>query len=103
VHGRGNPLLRTLHQLPAVRLVRRISARAADAPMNDRIRVVDATVDTMGHRLTLSPRDNSRISGVLAYEQLPDSGLRIRGKLVRDSVDVTLRRVDERMMFRLLR
>ena len=71
--------------------------------VHERIRVLDATVDTVAHRLTLSPRDNSRISGVLAYEQLPDSGLRIRGKLVVGSVDVTLRRLDERLMFRLLR
>jgi len=71
--------------------------------MSDRIRVLDATVDTVAHRLTLSPRDNSRISGVLAYEQLPDSGLRILGKLVAYSVDVTLRRIDERTVFRLLR
>jgi hypothetical protein len=71
--------------------------------MDDRIRVVDATVDTVAHRLTVSPRDNSRIAGVLAYEQLPDSGLRIRGKLVVDSIDVTLRRVDERLVFKLLR
>jgi hypothetical protein len=51
-----------------------------------------ATVDTLQHRITLSPRTDPRQRSVLAYELVGTSGLRVHGVQGADSIDVTLRR-----------
>jgi acyl-CoA reductase-like NAD-dependent aldehyde dehydrogenase len=71
--------------------------------MNDSVRVLPATVDTVQHRITLSSRGDARVKHVIAYATLADNGLRLWGVQDADTVDVTLRRLDHQKLFRLLR
>ena len=71
--------------------------------MNDSTRSLGAAVDTVRQRITLSSRADARIRSVMAYEPLAAGGLRVRGVQGTDTIDVTLRRLDHRKLFRLLR
>jgi hypothetical protein len=71
--------------------------------MSDSVRSMSATVDTVQHRITLSPRTDPRQKRVLQYEPIGTSGLRVHGVQGADTIDVTLRRLDPKKAFRLLR
>jgi hypothetical protein len=71
--------------------------------MTDSIRSLTAAVDTLQHRVTLSSQADARIKSVMAYEPLGAGGLRLQGVHGADTLDVTLRRLNERRLFRLLR
>jgi hypothetical protein len=70
--------------------------------MNDSVSSLNAVIDTVQHRVTLSSRDGSRIRSTLTYERLAGGALRMRGLQGADSIGVSLRRLDERKLFRLL-
>ena len=71
--------------------------------MNDSLRVFEANLDTVAHRIVLnaSPRTAAR-RDTISYEPRRGDTLRMFGVLGTDTVDVTLRRVDHRKAFRLL-
>jgi hypothetical protein len=72
--------------------------------MNDSLRMFEANLDTVAHRITLreSPRSGAR-RDTISYEPLRGDTLRMFGVLGNDTLDVSLRRVDHRKAFRLLR
>jgi hypothetical protein len=71
--------------------------------MNDSVRSLAATIDTMQHRITLSSPTDPRQKSALTYEQLGTTRLGVHGVHGADSIDVTLRRLDPKTVFRLMR
>ena len=72
--------------------------------MNDTLRMFEARVDTVAHRVALVGRSTPGTRrDTISYVPLRGDTLHMFGTLRKDTVDVLLRRVDHRKSFRLLR
>jgi hypothetical protein len=72
--------------------------------MNDSLRMFEARVDTVARRLAVVGRSAPRARrDTIMYEPLRGDTLRMRGVVGPDTIDVSLRRLDHKRLYRLLR
>lgn len=71
--------------------------------MTDRMRSFGVSVDTTNHRVTFWPSTTPSQKSSLEYEPTANSGLRVRGLVRGDTLDMLLTRLDQGAAYRLLR